>query len=503
MSDPIRSLQAADGQALDVGGLVEALGRRYAVSAGPKRVVQRTHLDTFDRRLHAAGLDLEHDVAAGHETLQLTRSGAPTVTSPAAGLRWPAFAGALPDGPVQAAVAGPAGIRALMVLATERRRRQLLELRNADDKIVVRVELDEPAEAHPQRPATATVRELRGYGYDGGRAAAVLQRLGLQPVQDTPTTTSDQDGTAVIDRQQPARLLLATALRGFLDTMDANLPGLLDDVDTEFLHDFRVAVRRTRSTLKVGRPVLPAEMRDQWEPAFQWLGSLTSPLRDLDVYELGLPEMRGWLVAADPVDLDPFRAHLRRRRNAARRTLVRGLKSARFGRLREDWDAALTRLAEPRPADPVEELTAGALADRAIRKASRRVLHRGGAVSAASPATDLHDLRKRSKELRYALEVFGPVVDTSMRKKVVADLKGLQDVLGRFQDTQVQRLALRGFAEEMVTEGTSAQAVLALGELIGHLDAEQDRARAEFDAAFATFARPAGVQRLLHLGGAR
>jgi hypothetical protein len=42
-----------------------------------------------------------------------------------------------------------------------------------------------------------------------------------------------------------------------------------------------------------------------------------------------------------------------------------------------------------------------------------------------------------------------------------------------------------------------------MGELIGHLDAEQDRARAEFDTAFATFARPAGVQRLLHLGGHR
>ena len=36
--------------------------------------------------------------------------------------------------------------------------------------------------------------------------------------------------------------------------MNENLPGLLADVDTEFLHDFRVAVRRTRSTLKLGRP---------------------------------------------------------------------------------------------------------------------------------------------------------------------------------------------------------------------------------------------------------
>ena len=53
-------------------------------------------------------------------------------------------------------------------------------------------------------------------------------------------------------------------------------------------------------------------MRSRWEPAFKWLGDLTTPVRDLDVYELDLPTMAGWLVAADADDLAPFAAHLRR-----------------------------------------------------------------------------------------------------------------------------------------------------------------------------------------------
>ena len=93
------------------------------------------------------------------------------------------------------------------------------------------------------------------------------------------------------------------------------------------------------------------------------------------------------------------------------------------------------------------------------------------------------------------------MVDDADRKRAIADLKDLQDVLGRFQDTEVQRHALRGFAEEMMADGTSAEAVLAMGELIGHLDAEQDRAREEFDASFARFARPASIARLRRLGG--
>ena len=124
------------------------------------------------------------------------------------------------------------------------------------------------------------------------------------------------------------------------------------------------------------------------------------------------------------------------------------------------------------------------------------MLRGGAAIADDSPAEDLHRLRKRCKELRYALEVFAPVIAKGPRKRAVAQLKGLQDVLGRFQDAEVHRQALRGFAGDMMVEGAPAAAMLAMGELIGHLDADQDRARREFDGAFASFARPSS-QRLM------
>jgi len=151
---------------------------------------------------------------------------------------------------------------------------------------------------------------------------------------------------------------------------------------------------------------------------------------------------------------------------------------------------------------------AGELADRSISRAYRRVARGGALIGAGSPAGDLHELRKKCKELRYALEVFSPLVDQAARKRAVADLKDLQDVLGRFQDCEVQRRALRGFAEEMITAASTtadpatAGAMLAMGELIGHLDVEQDRARREFDVAFARFGRPSGLKLMHRLGGA-
>jgi len=110
-------------------------------------------------------------------------------------------------------------------------------------------------------------------------------------------------------------------------------------------------------------------------------------------------------------------------------------------------------------------------------------------------------LRKRCKELRYALEMFAPVLDDARVGKAIKDLKSLQDVLGRFQDSEVQRTALRGFAQEMVADGAPADALLAMGELMGHLSAEQQRARAEFATAFASYVRPASRRRMAYLLG--
>ena len=47
-------------------------------------------------------------------------------------------------------------------------------------------------------------------------------------------------------------------LTEFAAAIDDNVPGTIASIDTEFLHDLRVAVRRTRSILKLVGDVLPA-----------------------------------------------------------------------------------------------------------------------------------------------------------------------------------------------------------------------------------------------------
>ena len=61
-------------------------------------------------------------------------------------------------------------------------------------------------------------------------------------------------------------------------------------------------------------------------------------------------------------------------------------------------------------------------------------------------------MRKRAKGLRYLLEFFAPLYDPVAYRKVVGDLKSLQDCLGDFQDSQVQREEIHALADAMLAE---------------------------------------------------
>src|SRR6266702_2663204 len=304
---------------------------------------------------------------------------------------------------------------------------------------------------------------------------------------------------AGLTADMPAALAVCTVLTRLFDTAQANVPGAIRDIDTEFLHDLRIAVRRTRSVLKLAGSVLPAALVGRYRPEFKWLGDLTTPTRDLDVYLLGYPQMARKLVAGTEPELHPFHEYLGRQRAAAQRQLARGLRSARFNHLASRWRHDLEQAA----AAPRRQPAAGRFAAGRIARAYQRVLRDGGGIEAASPPQALHDLRKRCKELRYLLEVFASLHDPAEQWRAVNELKALQDCLGEFQDTEVQQAELRAFAGQMMADRSApAETLLAMGEIAAALAAAQRAARGEFAGRFADFASARGQARIAALTGA-
>ena len=71
---------------------------------------------------------------------------------------------------------------------------------------------------------------------------------------------------------------------------------------------------------------------------------------------------------------------------------------------------------------------------------------------------------------------------------MVATLKGLQDVLGRFQDREVQADLLRALGDDIAAMEGGAAALMAMGVLVERLTGQQEQARAQFAESVAQFA---------------
>ena len=500
---PTHTFALPDG--VDPAALVSFLATRFDVVSESPASVTYTVLDTADRRLGAEGLDLALETGRGEATLALRDgAGSPPATGRAGRhRRW--LARDLPAGPVRDRLVPVIEMRALLPLARVQADVQTLRVRNRDAKTVVRLRLTTHAalDVGPE-PVPLTPRlEVQGVlGYPRPVARLVTVLTTEAGMVEAPASTADEavaaTGADPGGIRTKVRVALAPddrtdkaarrVLRDLAGMVEANLPGTLADHDTEFLHDLRLAVRRSRSVLRELKGAFPPDELARQRDALKWIQAITGPTRDLDVQLL---EWDG-LLAGVPADrhaaLAPVRTLLARHRAAALRALKRELRGPGY---RDAWAAYRTFLkAKLGPVDerpdavrPIADVAGGR-----IRKVHARMVEMGTAIDESSPPDDLHDLRKRGKELRYLLELFGGLWPDDVVKPMVRSLKGLQDVLGTHQDREVQADHLRQLADDLAGQVGGPEALLVLGVLVDRLEAEQHDARSHFAERFADFA---------------
>jgi CHAD domain-containing protein len=528
-----REYVAADGAADIDRAVQEALaraagrpGKHAGVVAEPASSLRRTWLDTFDWRLHRAGFALqrtERSMATGTGRLILTTGtdvltvAAPANPLPDARVAYP-FDAVVPAGPMRSLLEPVVEMRALLPVATQRFVVRSFRVLNDDDKTVARVVIEHVASSgkpvgsgKPSVGSRVSVVASRGYSAEAAATVRIIAKIpGLTPSDQsmlaqalTTTGRSAGDYSSKLDialsAEMPTEYAVRRIMRALLDAAQRNVPGVVAGTDTEFLHDLRVAVRRGRSTLKVTGGALPIAQAEAASGALKWLGDLTTPTRDLDVYLLGLDDLAaevtapGWNVS----QLAPFRAFLVATQATEHAVLVKSLRSVRAKRAFAAWAAVSTGGDLPADDAAVTEPAGSrveSVAKSAVARAFKRVIKKGAEINAASPASDLHDLRKRCKELRYSLEIFGSLHNAGAQRALIDDLKKLQDCLGEFQDTEVQQHAIRTFAGQMLAADASnavtVEAVMAMGRLADRLGERQLLARGTFAVLFERFAGP-------------
>lgn len=272
-----------------------------------------------------------------------------------------------------------------------------------------------------------------------------------------------------------------------LDTViEANWQDAIDQAEPAFLHQFRIAVRRTRTVLGVAKGVIPADVREPTRRGFARLASVTGTPRDLDVCLLDWARTTEPLGAETAVALAPVREAIERRRAGARAELEQALRSDRTTALIDQWHAWLTEPVVRGDLPRRAGRPLGPLVAARIERAHDRLIDRGRQIAPGTPAERVHDLRKDAKKLRYLLECFGSLLPDAPRSRYVKRLKSFQDNLGTHQDVAVQTALLRDVAAELGA-GASDDTMAAIDRLTRRLEQQQVAARAEFAERFAAY----------------
>lgn len=283
---------------------IASLQNHYAVKDNPVRLVKRVYLDTFDWRLFSNNLQLECKTDDHEQLFTLQQSDTQQTIATLRTQEPVRFAWDLPDCTLKNQLAPVIEMRALLPVVKLRSTLHEFDILNKEQKTVLRVRIEENKLKKKSSSSTTLLNRLlilqgiRGYKKQHDSALTLLQNslqvtpskhdvysLALVKSKILPGQYSSKLDVQ-LDPNMRADAASKKIMLHLLDTLQTNQPGTMEDIDTEFLHDFRVACRRTRSALSQIKAIFPPKTTERFKREFAWLGSVTGPTRDLDVYLL-------------------------------------------------------------------------------------------------------------------------------------------------------------------------------------------------------------------------
>jgi CHAD domain-containing protein len=222
---------------------------------------------------------------------------------------------------------------------------------------------------------------------------------------------------------------LRSILHKRLDQLAEALQHARRSQDVEAVHDLRVASRRLRAFGVTFRELIPDKTRRRLEKKLKRVARAVGPLRDLDVQlELVAGRLGALSSELDRAALEHLLEHLELRRTQGMRRAERRLEAVEL-----DAISRLLNRAARAVIDGLSERDAEAYALSLLEELLADATEQVPPADSPEDPEKLHRLRIDIKELRYALELFEPLLGASF-EALHARAVALQEVLGAYHD---------------------------------------------------------------------
>jgi CHAD domain-containing protein len=227
-------------------------------------------------------------------------------------------------------------------------------------------------------------------------------------------------------------------VRGCLSHLIANAPAVSERRDAEAVHQMRVALRRFRAAIKLFGDAVRSDASATVADRARALGHLLGTARDFDVFEA---EIYAPVAEAFPDDaaFPALIESIRRRRDAAYDAVLGHLASPAYTAFLLDVNEWVEARRWRRPDDPDQaaalDQPVADFAHEVLARQHRKLRKAGKRLDRLGPEAR-HDLRKRLKRFRYALEFLAPVLSGDVRSMIDRSAR-LQDALGVLNDGEI------------------------------------------------------------------
>ncbi len=486
--------------------LLASFQNNFYVNLLAETIGYRVFYDTFDWRLYNNGSVLAvHEEGPSRRIYWRADNGGDLKIQ--LGLsQVPQLAGDLAECEFRRQLQNLISVRELIPRIKLKIKNQPLVVLDKNNKAVVRISLDEyrylPSKSHSGvvLGKHITIKPVNGYVNEFNQVAEFFNPMKLSEApgdimnlalaeSGINTTEYTTRLNLILHAEIPAEQALKQILLRLLDIMQQNTEGSIRGIDTEFMHDYRVSIRKTRSALTQISKVLHQDIISEYNKFFSGLGKLTNPVRDLDVFQIKLLSYQNGLSKSAQKHLQPLRDYLARSRAAAQKKFINRLKSPEYQKSINEWRDYLENTEPTIP--PLENTSREIykLADELVWNIYQLALEEGNAITDDTEAEALHELRKTCKKLRYLMEFFQSLYPENKIRELIQALKGLQDNLGEYNDLHVHRSILGDF----IKHSSDADANKACRQVMKFLKKRQVKIRRRFSERYALFSSP-GIQ---------
>ncbi len=248
----------------------------------------------------------------------------------------------------------------------------------------------------------------------------------------------------------------------------------------EYLHQIRVSIRKIRALCSLLKKYFKDNKAQDCKSSFSLIAKYTNEARDIDVYLIKLQEYKNILPKKRAKDIDVIIHYLKDQKDTEYNKLSTFFKSERYVYTILKYKSAFKSNSILRSAKTNAQETA----KENLIKIHNKIVTNGLKLDINSSNSEFHRLRIEFKKLRYLIELFESFYSQFQYQSIVDKLKKIQDILGSFNDYDIQKKKLKSFIETLHLNKDQRD---TLGLLIEHFEDEQEKLKRKFHKKFKNF----------------